>query len=94
MEITEKEIKHLASLSRLNFTDEELAKFSVDFKAILDYVNELQKVDTSNVKDNTIIREYCELREDEAKPSLSNEEIVGNAPKNLNGYFIAPTVVE
>ena len=94
MEITEKEIKHLASLSRLNFTDEELAKFSADFKAILDYVNELQKVDTSNVKDNTMIRAYDELREDEVKPSLSNEEIVGNAPKNYNGYFIAPTVVE
>ncbi len=94
MEITENEIKHLATLSRLNFSEEELGKFSADFTAILNYVNELQKVDTSQVKDNTIIREFDELREDEVKPSLSNDDVIGNAPKNYNGYFVAPTVVE
>lgn len=94
MEITENEIKHLASLSRLEFSEEEMFKFSADFSAIINYVNQLQKVDTTNVKDNTTIREFDELRVDEVKESLSNEKIVGNAPKNYNGYFIAPTVVE
>lgn len=94
MEITEKEIKHLASLSRLEFSEEELSKFSADFSAIVNYVNQLQKVDTSNVIDNTTVREFEELRVDEIKESLPNEKIVGNAPKNYNGYFVAPTVVE
>ncbi len=94
MEITEKEIKHLASLSRLQFNDEEMTKIANDMSSIVNYVDQLQKVDTSNVKDNTTIREFEELREDVVKDSLSNDEIVGNAPKKLNGYFIAPTVVE
>ena len=64
MEITEKEIKHLASLSRLEFSEEELSKFSADFSAIVNYVNQLQKVDTSNVNDNTTVREFEELRVD------------------------------
>ena len=42
----------------------------------------------------TTIREFCELRDDEVKESLPNEAIIGNAPKKINGYFIAPTVVE
>ncbi len=94
MEITEKDIKHLASLSRLEFNDDEIEKFSSEFSSIIDYVNQLQKVDTSNITDKTPIREFDELRDDNIKSSLPNEKIVENAPKKYNGYFVAPTVVE
>lgn len=94
MEITEKDIKHLASLSRLEFSDDEIQKFSGEFASIIDYVNQLQKVDTSNVVDKTTIREFDELRDDIINPSLPNEKIIENAPKKYNGYFVAPTVVE
>ena len=60
MEITEKDIKHLASLSRLEFSDDEIEKFSSEFASIIDYVNQLQRVDTTNVADKTPIREFEE----------------------------------
>lgn len=94
MEITEKEIKHLASLSRLEFSEDEIEQFSTEFALIIEYVNQLQNVDTSNIVDKTTVREFQELREDVIKPSLSNEEIIENAPQKYNGYFVAPTVVE
>lgn len=94
MEITEKDIKHLASLSRLEFSDDEIEKFSSEFASIIDYVNQLQKVDTTNVVDKTPVREFEELRDDVVKSSLPNEKIIENAPKKYNGYFVAPTVVE
>ena len=80
MEITEKDIKHLASLSRLEFSDDEIEKFSSEFASIIDYVNQLQKVDTTNVEDKTPVREFEELRDDVVKPSLPNEKIIENAP--------------
>ena len=94
MEITENEIKRLASLSRLQFNDDEMQKIAEDMSSIVSYVNELQRIDTTSIQDNTTIREFCELRDDEVKESLPNEAIIGNAPKKINGYFIAPTVVE
>lgn len=94
MDITETDIKRLASLSRLQFSDEESEKFLGEFNSIIEYVNQLQKVDTSNIVDKTEIRDFDELREDDVKPSLPNEEIIENAPKKYNGYFVAPTVVE
>lgn len=94
MEITEKEIKRLASLSRLGFDENEIEKFSSEFASIIDYVNQLQKVDTTNIVDKTPIREFQELREDVVKPSLPTDKIIENAPQKYNGYFVAPTVVE
>ncbi len=94
MKVTEKEIKHLASLSRLEFNEDEISNFIVDLNSIIEYVDQLQKIDTSNIVDNTTIKNFEELRDDEVKESLPNNEIVGNAPKNKDGYFIAPTVVE
>ena len=94
MEITENELKHLANLSRLEFSDDELAKFSSDFSEIVNYVNQLQKVDTSQVVDETIVRDFEELRVDEVKDSFSNEDITDNAVRTYDGYFVAPTAVE
>ena len=50
MEITTELVKHLAVLSKLKFTDEEIENFKGEFAKTLSYVDELQKIDTSKVK--------------------------------------------
>lgn len=94
MEITIDEIKHLASLSRLEFKDSELEKFKNEFQAIIDYVNQLQSVDTTKAVDQTEKHFISDLREDVVGQSLSNEEVLKNAKHSAKGAFLVPRVVE
>jgi len=49
-QLTEEQVRHIAKLARLNFSDEEVKKFSKELTQILDYIEVLQEVDTSDVE--------------------------------------------
>lgn len=92
--LTIEELKHLADLSALKFSDEELKAFLPDFNNILTMINEIDKinVDGEYVFDNII--DISELREDEVKESMPQEKALINAPKQRKGCFNVPRVVE
>lgn len=92
--ITEKDVRHVAKLSKLEFTDEEIENFVKDMDSIVEYVNTLEKVDTSNVKEDDVKIKLSELRKDEVKNSLLQHDAILNAPKKQNGGFSVPQVVE
>ncbi|MBE5746327.1 MAG: Asp-tRNA(Asn)/Glu-tRNA(Gln) amidotransferase subunit GatC [Clostridiales bacterium] len=94
MEITIDLVKHLANLSRLNFSDDELENFKNEFVQTLNQIDELQSVDTDNVVPYSNLIDAEDLREDTIKPSLSNEEVLKNAPKKSRGAIVVPKVVE
>ncbi len=89
------EVKKLAKLSRLEFSDEELSSFVAEFDKTLEYVQNIQKVDTSlvDLRQKTL-NAKTELREDVVLPSFSQEEIIKNAPSSEDGAFLVPTTVE
>jgi len=80
------DIKHIAELSRISLTDEELKKFTPQMKTILESVTVLQDVDTSKVQPMKKRIGFDDLREDVAKESLKQEEVLKNAPHSENGY--------
>ena len=90
MSISQKEIKTLARLSRLEFSEEEEEKFIPDFEEIIafaDRINGSVTGDTSSIREvaaRTIAWE--ELREDEVEESLPNEKITSNVEAQ-DGYF-------
>ncbi len=87
-------VKHVAFLVRLGITDEEAQGFSQQFSAIIDYFNLLNEVDTSDTPPATeVIHANMVLREDAAKPSMSREEFLKNAPESEEGYIKVPTVL-
>ncbi len=92
--LTIEELKHLADLSALKFSDEELKAFLPDFNNILTMINEIEKIDVDGeyVFDNII--DISELREDEIKESMPQEKALINAPKQRKGCFNVPRVVE
>ena len=92
--ITKKDVLHIAKLSKLEFSDEEIEKFTTEMSTIVEYVNTLQGVDTSDVEDQTSVLPLNDLRADEVEPSLSQEEAIKNAPKKRAGGFSVPQVVE
>lgn len=94
MEITLKDVENLATLSALEFTDGEKQEFVKDFSNILDMVNQIQKVQTSDASVFNRSHKLAELREDKPEESLPQEEILLNAPKARRGCFNVPLVVE
>lgn len=93
--ISKEDVKYIAKLSMLKLSDEEIENFTVKFDEILDYMRELQEVDTENVKSiYSVSTHYQYFRKDEVEESFSREEIIKNAPEEQFGYFKLPKVLD
>lgn len=97
MSITQKEIKTLARLARIEFSEEEEKKFIPDFEEIIafaDRINGEVEGDTSSIREITERTvEWENLREDEVCESLSNEKVTSNVHAQ-DGYFPVRRVVK
>lgn len=88
------EVKHLASLSALEFSDEELEAFIPEFENMLDFVDQVKNCDTDGIEMAYSSHKLTSLREDEAKDGLSQEEVLLNSPKSKKGCFAVPQMLE
>ena len=87
------DVKHVAKLANLTLTEEEIKKFQGQLSQILDYVNQLQEVDTSGIKETSQVTGLeNEFREDEVNQSLSQAQALSNAKNIKNGYIQVPHV--
>lgn len=88
-----KEIEHLAELSKLQFTKEEIEQFSTEFESMVEFANIIKNCNVeSKPKLNTI--NMSDLREDEAKESTAVNIILQNAPSAKNNSFVVPRIME
>ena len=95
MKITKDTIEHVANLARLNLTEDEKARLTLDMENIISYVDKLNELDTSNVKPTDhVIPVRNVFREDNVEPSYSKEKILANAPVQEEGCFKVPKIVE
>ncbi len=95
MKLSLKEVEHIAYLSRLSLSEEELKTFQVQLSKILDFVEKLNELDTEGIDPKFhIIPEENVLREDVPGVSLSRDKIFSNAPETDGKYFIVPKVVK
>ena len=94
MEITTDLVKHLANLSRLNFSEEELESFKTEFEKTLENIDQLQSVDITNVQNFDKIVDARNLRNDEIKQSLDPKDVVKNSPKSKGNSIVVPKVVD
>ncbi len=95
MKITRKDVEHVALLSRLELGENDVAKFTGQLNAILDYIDVLNKVDTAGVEPTAhVLPLQNVMRADEARPSLPRELALANAPEREDGYFKVPKILE
>ena len=95
MKITCKDVANVALLSRLEFSQSELETFTGQMDAILQYAEVLNKVNVENVEPMAHVLPLKNvMRADEAKPSLSRELALSNAPEQEDGYFKVPKIME
>jgi aspartyl-tRNA(Asn)/glutamyl-tRNA(Gln) amidotransferase subunit C len=93
IQVDEKLVKEIASLARLDLTEEETAMFVSQFKDILDYVSVLNEVDTENVPPAYLSSANQSVtREDEVEESVPTKEFLANAPQSENDYVMIPRV--
>ena len=93
--ISESEVRKVARLARLELTSEEVAEFSGQLSAILDYVEKIETLDTSNVEPLAHCLPISNVfREDVVKESLGTEKVLANAPQRDQDYFKVPKILE
>jgi aspartyl-tRNA(Asn)/glutamyl-tRNA(Gln) amidotransferase subunit C len=95
MKIDKSTIEKLAHLSRLDFDAKDEEKMINSLNKILDWVDMLNKIDTTGVEPLThMTEERTVLRQDEVGNILSHERALLNAPKKDSDYFRVPKVIE
>jgi len=86
--ITSDEIKKLAALSKLSIADDEMNTYSQQLSDILDYVSQLENVDTQNVEPLlNVLDQVNDSKPDELQPSIIQKLALKNAPKTSGDFF-------
>lgn len=94
MKVDKKLIEHVASLARIKLTEQEKEKFAPQLKEILDLFSKLDEVDTKNTEPSYQPVELKNvIREDEPKPSLTQDQALSLTKHKKDGYFKGPKAV-
>jgi len=95
IKITRDEVAYVAHLARLEFTDNEMDRFTFQLNNILLYIDKLAKVETADVQPLSSATQGLNVfREDVVEGSLSVGDSLANAPESRNGFFQVPKVIE
>ena len=95
MKLDTNTINKIAKLARIKLSEDESKDLLKDMNSILDWVEQLNEVDTDNVEPlANISSSILPKRKDKAKDINSSDEILENSPDKLEGYFAVPKVVE
>ncbi len=97
--VTVADVERVAELAHLELTPEETAPMLRDLNAILDYVAELNELDTAGIEPLAQVGELesaaiSPLRADRLEPSLDRAAVMAQAPETDGAFFKVPKVIE
>jgi aspartyl-tRNA(Asn)/glutamyl-tRNA(Gln) amidotransferase subunit C len=95
MSVDRATVRRIARLARIALTDDEAARLETELSGILDWVAQLDELDTSNVAPMTRVESMTmKKRKDEVTDGYCADDIVKNAPAVDDHYFVVPKIVE
>ena len=102
MKVSRKDVDYVAALANLELTDAERLRMEKDLSAILDYIDQLSELDTSNVQPMAQVSQLAvsggtppvALRDDELRDCLPRDLALKNAPQSDGTFFRVPKVIE
>ena len=95
MEIDETTVKRIARLARIKVTPEEAKGLENELSGILEWVKQLDAVDTTGVEPMTrVVPISLKMRRDEVSDGEIAEQVLQNAPERADHFFVVPKVVE
>ena len=95
MPIDKSQVKKVAKLSRISLDDSKLESLSKDLVSILNFVEQLNKLDTNEIKPLTsIIDKSLDTTDDTVSDGQIKDQILKNSPEKNEDFFIVPKVVD
>lgn len=95
VEIDEQLVRHVAQLARIKLDAEEAARLANELSSILEYMDHLNEVDTTDVPPTAHALQLSDVfREDEVVASPGSEVILANAPDRVGSFFQVPKVLD
>ncbi len=95
MAVDKHAVKKIARLARLQISDEKSELLSADLGNILNWIEQLEEVDTTGIEPLASVNEHpLTWREDKVTDGEMNEEVLKNAPEISGDFFVVPKVVE
>ena len=95
MSVGVSDVRKVAELARLTFSEEEEVRLVEDLNRMLEYAAVLDSLDTTVVTPTAHVLPLQNVfRKDVVRPSLSQEAALANAPRSGHGYFRVPRVIE
>ena len=92
--LTREEVLHVADLARIKLTEEEIEKYQVELKKLL---NDVEKINEVKGYDDEILiscwEENTKLRKDEKGEMLNPKEVLENVPRHCGNYIAVPVVI-
>lgn len=89
------DINYVADLARIELSDQEKSELGAQLGDILKYVAQLKEVDVDGVEPTAHSVPLTNVtRPDEIREGLSHEDALRNAPRQVNGLFQVPKIVE
>jgi len=95
MQVDEDTVRRIARLARIKITDEEAVGLQSELSGILDWVEQLDEVDTENVEPMTrVVPIELKQRQDVVDDGAQADAVMANAPMTEDHFFVVPKVVE
>ncbi len=95
MNIIEKDVKKVAELARLRFSEDQIEPLTQQLNNILKYFEKLKNIDTADIIPTTHAVNLSNVfRQDNVKKSLAPEGALKNAPESEQSFFEVPKIIE
>ena len=89
------DIHYVANLARIAVSPDQEARLAAQLGDILGYVKKLEELDVTGVEPMAHAVPLANVfRADEVQPSIPQQDALANAPKQVNGLFVVPKIVE
>lgn len=95
MHVDETTVRRIARLARIKITDEEAKSLEGELSGILNWVEQLDEIDTTGVEPMTrVVAQNLKMRDDKVDDGEIADAVLKNAPMVDDHYFVVPKVVE
>jgi len=95
MQVDEKTVRRIARLARIKITDAEAKGLEKELTQILEWVEQLEEVDTTNVEPMTrVVAQQLKTRDDKVTDGEMADAVTANAPMTEDHFYVVPKVVE
>ena len=95
MSVTKDDVRKVARLSRIAVDDSRLETLAGELNGILGWIDQLNEVDIDGVEPMTsVVEASLPMREDNVTDGEKPDQVLANAPKTEDGFFVVPKAVE